>query len=159
MEINVTRKKIIVPEPEPIYRDVCIKIDPKLRIESHGDWVLEVGNAAWAWPSLVKEFVVHMDEGDIAEYKRLHAFLEKGTDQEAIIYHRCGKHLSWIVLDEYIYANLCRSLHIDRDFVLLERDSRMFELVHRKTTASSPPLLTQTQLDEQLANTIVSDLK
>jgi len=127
---------------------------------------MEVADAAWAWPNLVKEFFVHMDQGDTAEYKRLHTFLEKGTDQEALMYHRSGKHLSWIVLDEYIYAHLCHSLHIDRDFVLIDRDSNLFkhdqklvELVRRKTTASSTPLVTQTELDEQLANTIVSEIK
>ena len=155
----MTRKKLVVtPQPEPIYRDVCIKIDPKPRIECHDDWVMEVADAAWTWTSLVKEFFVYMNQGDTAEYKRLHTFLEKGTDQEALMYHRSGKHLSWIVLDEYIYAHLCHSLHIDRDFVLQDRDSKLFELVRRKTPASSKPLLTQTELDEQLANTIVSDI-
>ena len=153
-------------EPERKYRDVCMKIDPKLLIECHGDWVMEVGVAAWAWPSLVKEFFFHMDQGDIAEYKRLHAFMEKGVDQEALLYHRSGENISWIILDEYIYARLCKSFHIDRDFVLLEFDSKLFrhdqksfELVRRKIPDLSNPLLTQTELEEQLGNTIVSDIK
>jgi len=164
MEINVTNIKYV--EPEGRCREVCIKIDPKLRIESHGDWVMEVRIAAWAWPSLVKEFFFHMDQGDTAEYQRLHAFMEKGVDQEALLYHRSGGNLSWIILDEYIYARLCKSFHIDRDFVLLEFDSKLFthgqvffELVRRKIPDLSNPLLTQTELDEQLGNTIVSDIK
>jgi hypothetical protein len=133
-----------------------MKIDPKLLIECHGDWVMEVGVAAWAWPSLVKEFFVHMGQGDTAEYKRLHAFMERGVDQEALRYHRSGKRLSWIVLDEYIYANLCHSLHIDRDFVLLDHDSKLykhdqklFELVRRKTTPVADALTSQTDVDNK----------
>jgi len=92
--------------------------------------------------------------------------MEKGTDQDAIMYHRSDKHLSWIVLDEYIYAHLCHSLHIDRDFVLIDRnsnlfkhDQKLFELVRRKIPPVAEPTSTQAELDEQLDNTIVSEIK
>ena len=134
----MTRKKSIFPEP--VYKDVCMQIDPNNNINSYEEWVEAVYRSQEEWPVFVKEQYLYSgiesrNEGVLDEYNSVHAFLEEGTSKGALIYHshynRWG--YSWIIVDEFRYARLCESLGIANDFVLKEWRPGYSELVRRKT--------------------------
>jgi hypothetical protein len=118
----MSRKKSIFPEP--VYKDVCMQIDPNNNINSYEEWVEAVYRSQEEWPDFVKEQYLYSgiesrNEGVLDEYNRVHAFLEEGTSKGALIYHshynRWG--YSWIIVDEFRYARLCESLGIANELV------------------------------------------
>jgi len=131
----MSHKKLAAPEPEPIYREVCIQIGDRSDITDHDDWIRAIYQAEENWPEFIRETYYYSfnlnSETAREELMMVHSFLNECNS--AIIYHRCWHGYSWIILNEVAYARICNALNISRDFVLVVRDSRSFELVRRKT--------------------------
>jgi len=131
----MAHRKLAAPEPEPIYREVCIQIGDNDYIVDHDDWIRAIYQAEENWPGFIRETYFYSrdlnSETSREELMRIHSFLNECSS--AIIYHNCWHGYSWIVLNEPAYARICNALNISKDFVLVVRDSRSFELVRRKT--------------------------
>ena len=140
------RKKYLLPAP--VYKPVCMQINPNDNIKCHNDFYWAIVNAQLSWPSYVKAqyFFESTDKFD-KQWDRILKFLERGTGW-ALMYRRYHCGYSWVILDEYAYADLCNSMGIAKDYVLIERDSRNYQLVLRQT----PPVIESPSIQAESDN-------
>jgi len=144
----MTRKKFIAPEPQPIYKEVCIQLGTNNDIKDHEHWIGAIYDSQYVWPDFVKEiFRYSYDYKEYQDYGRIHKFLEGCGG--AILYHRCWNGFSWIVLDEAAYACSCNELNISKDFILVEENPRSFELVRRKISPAAEAPSTPAEPDNK----------
>jgi hypothetical protein len=133
--INMARKKYLLPAP--VYKQVCMQINPNDNIKCDNDFYWAIVNAQLSWPSYIKaQYYFESTDKLDKQWGRILKFLERGADW-ALMYRRCHCGYSWVILDEYGYADLCNSLGIAKDYVLLERNSGFYQLVLRQT----PPVI------------------
>ena len=129
----MTRKRKYV-FPEPKYKDVCI---PNNNFKSREDWVLAIYSSQSEWPEWVGttyQYESHSSPKNDEEFNRIITFLEAGVNQGALAYRRYHVGFSFrAVVDEYTYAKVCNQMGVAKDFVLIERNPRVFELVCRET--------------------------
>ena len=140
------RKKYLLPAP--VYKPVCTQINSNDNIKCHNDFYWAIVNAQLSWPSYVKAqyFFESTDKFD-KQWDRILKFLERGTGW-ALMYRRYHCGYSWVILDEYAYADLCNSMGIAKDYVLLERDSGNYQLVLRQT----PPVIESPSIQAESDN-------
>ena len=151
----MSHRKLAAPEPEPIYREVCVQIGDRGDITDHDDWIRAIYQAEENWPEFIRETYYYSfnlnSETAREELMRIYSFLKECNS--AIIYHRCWHGYSWIILNETAYARICNALNISKDFVLAVRDSRSFELVRRKTPSVAETPSTPAEPDNKPVTT------
>jgi len=123
--------------PEPVYKDVCIKLDANNKINNHEDYVKVLYDLQEVWPDFVQQQYRYLGlewiyERVRDEYDRVNKFLEEGNWCGALLYRHCSHGFSWVIVDEFRYARLCESLGIANDFVVKQWGDEYFELVRRK---------------------------
>jgi hypothetical protein len=148
------RKKFTLPVP--VYKPVCMKIDPNNNIKSYEEWVEAVYKSQEEWPDFVKEQYLYLgmerrNQGVLDEYNRVHDFLEEGTSNGALIYHNYHNRwgFSWMIVDEFRYAHLCNISGISNDFILKEWGPGYSEFVRRETLPVAETPSTPAGLDNK----------
>ncbi len=145
----MTRKKYAVSALKS--KDVCIA---NRGFSRRDEWMWAIYRSQLEWPEYVNDTYCYESqslEDNEEDINRILSFLEDGANHGALVYRRYHVGFSWVVLDEYAYAQLCNSLAIAKDFILVEQNPKLFKLV-RRGTSDLKAIGRQANSDEESAN-------